>query len=568
MKTVRGLQNKSLKGVIMKNILLLFAATLVIYSVVFTQVPQKISYQGLLTTSSGTPVQDGSYNLKFEIFNLPVGGTLRHSETQTGVQVQKGTFSVFMNPSPTIFSESLCVEVTILAGPGFSSPLTFSPRSELSSAPYSLAPWTISGNNIYYNSGYVGIGTTSPSDQLEVSGAIRANQFRGPLFVNGGNITFAADGGDHIFTTAVTERMRVTVGGKVGIGTSSPSEQLEITGNLRLPTTTATTGIIMAGPATFLHGYGSYNTFLGENSGNLTMSGSGNVATGTVALHNNSTGNYNTAYGYHALENNTTGYENTAIGMGALMSNRSGIRNTVIGSEGMYGHKSGDGNTAIGDYALGGGSDSGSHNVAIGLNVLLFNESGKENTAGGTLALMMNYTGNYNTTFGYQSLYGNLYGSYNSTFGYKADVASPTLVNATAIGSGAIVNASNKVRIGNTTVTVIEGQVAWSYPSDVRLKKEITDSDLGLEFISKLRPVSFKMKNATDDNLNYGFIAQEVEVVLDGKPTNIVITDNGPEKMKTMRYTELIAPLVKAFQEQQKVIERMQQEIEELKNRK
>ena len=72
------------------------------------------------------------------------------------------------------------------------------------------------------SSGYVGVGTADPWDKLHVAGTIRADQFRGPLVVNGGNITYAADGGDHIFSTAVQERMRVTVGGNVGIGTATP----------------------------------------------------------------------------------------------------------------------------------------------------------------------------------------------------------------------------------------------------------------------------------------------------------------------------------------------------------
>ena len=45
------------------------------------------------------------------------------------------------------------------------------------------------------------------------------------------------------------------------------------------------------------------------------------------------------------------------------------------------------------------------------------------------------------------------------------------LNNATAIGANAIVNASNKVRLGNASVTVIEGQVAFTFPSD-KTKKE------------------------------------------------------------------------------------------------
>ncbi len=97
----------------------------------------------------------------------------------------------------------------------------------------SIGLWTASGENVSRGTGYVGIGTTSPADKLHVSGAIRADQFRGPLVVNGGNLTYAADGGDHIFTTGTLERMRVTVGGNIGIGTPSPTTKLDVAGAVK-----------------------------------------------------------------------------------------------------------------------------------------------------------------------------------------------------------------------------------------------------------------------------------------------------------------------------------------------
>ncbi|MDI6766753.1 MAG: hypothetical protein QME52_08030, partial [Bacteroidota bacterium] len=131
----------------MKNLIFILAVlVLVLPLIVYSQVPNKISYQGLLTTSSGTPVLDGSYNLKFDIYNLPGGGSLKHTETQIGIPVSKGTFSVLLRPTSTIFAESLFVEVTALAGPISGLPLTFSPRSELTSAPYSLSSWNLTGN--------------------------------------------------------------------------------------------------------------------------------------------------------------------------------------------------------------------------------------------------------------------------------------------------------------------------------------------------------------------------------------------------------------------------------------
>ena len=53
--------------------------------------------------------------------------------------------------------------------------------------------------------------------------------------------------------------------------------------------------------------------------------------------------------------------------------------------------------------------------------------------------------------------------SFDTAIGFQADVSAGNLTNATAIGNGAIVNASNKVRLVNTAVTVIsrvaEGEV-------------------------------------------------------------------------------------------------------------
>ena len=60
------------------------------------------------------------------------------------------------------------------------------------------------------------------------------------------------------------------------------------------------------------------------------------------------------------------------------------------------------------------------------------------------------------------------------------------LNNATAIGFGTIVNASNKIRLGNTFVTVIERQMAFTASSDKTQKENFQPVD-GEEVLGKIR---------------------------------------------------------------------------------
>ena len=131
--------------------------------------------------------------------------------------------------------------------------------------------------------------------------------------------------------------------------------------------------------------------------------------------------------------------------------------------------------------------------------------------------------------------------------------------------------------------------------SDLRLKNSVQDSILGLDFIEKLRPVSYKWNQGSvtiippvigeDGKIvegseqepirnpgkrpRYGFIAQEVKEVIDdlGVDFGGWIKDDmsDPDSYQSLRYTEFIAPAVKAIQELSAKVKQLEAEISALK---
>jgi hypothetical protein len=257
---------------------------------------------------------------------------------------------------------------------------------------------------------------------------------------------------------------------------------------------TQTAGNILKGGAPFLHNFGPGNTFLGSNAGNLTMSGYSNTATGMQALSSNTTGFANTASGVFALFNNTIGYSNTASGGDALSSNTTGNNNTASGLAALFRNTTGGNNTASGGSAL------------------YSNTAGWYNTASGRSALAGNTTGNSNTASGSDALAHNTTGYGNTALGSGADVSVGNLINATAIGSGALVDASNKIRLGNGAVTVIQGQVAFTFTSDKTTKENFKPVD-GEEALGRIRGLNLTSWNYIGHDpkqlRHYGPMAQD-----------------------------------------------------------
>jgi hypothetical protein len=385
---------------------------------------------------------------------------------------------------------------------------------------------------------------------------------------------------------------------------------------------------------------GNSNTAIGVSSLFYNTIGSFNTAVGSESLQSNFTGTYNTALGFRALFNNNAG-ANTAIGATAMQFNVSGINNTATGFESLKANVEGNNNTSIGyrtlasniignnntaagfqslvNNSIGGtnaafgtstlySNTTGSSNTAVGGHALSSNTRGLSNTAIGEQALYLNTSefGNYNTAVGVQSLHATPASQFNTAIGYFAanlvnmgynntyigansDATVANLFNSVAIGESSRCTASNQVRLGNTSTSSIGGQANWTALSDGRFKKNIKEDVKGIDFIMKLRPVTYQLdisgmnKKLNIDRKNdetakrsindkekifyTGFVAQEVEQAAKNagydfsgvdKPTN-------ENDFYGLRYSEFVVPLVKAVQEQQAIISALQKQNEELK---
>ncbi len=300
--------------------------------------------------------------------------------------------------------------------------------------------------------------------------------------------------------------------------------------------------------------------------------GFSNVALGKNTLKENGTGNSNTAIGANVLQKNKGGYDNTAVGSDVLKENTEGDCNTAVGSNALENNTEGSDNTGVGVRTLS-ANTTGKQNAAFGHNAMQSNTTGEGNTAVGTYALLGNTTGTHNTAVGFLALYESV--NYN---------------NCSGLGYGSEVTGSNQVQLGDSSVTVY-AQKAVVTRSDARDKIDIEDSPLGLNFILKLRPCKYRMNSreayfepgqkrdfsATNDGSkagkrpHYGLIAQEVKEAMNELNVDFAgyldSKVDGGEDVLSLGYTEFIAPMIKAIQEQQNMIEALQKQVDVLKQK-
>lgn len=382
----------------------------------------------------------------------------------------------------------------------------------------------------------VGIGTTTPAFPLSFAPTLgdkislwsnSTNSYgfgiQGSLLQIHTDISAADIAFGYGSSAPFTEIMRIKGSGNVGIGITNPVFKLDVAnGSIN------TDAEYRIGGVTVLTTPGTGNLFVGKYSGEINT-GIYNSFFGQEAGNANTAGQYNSFFGQASGYSNISGYANSFYGLGSGLSNMSGFHNSFFGEA-----------------------------------------AGNDNTEGSN-----------NSFFGRGSGINNSTGSGNSGLGEQAYYFDAALENTSCIGflSGGVVNESDRIEIGNSSVSVIAGHVGFSTFSDERIKKNVNEDVPGLAFITKLRPVTYNLdihkenemlssgskKEESNWDTKYdiekikmtGFLAQEVEQAAKDSEYDFsgVQKPDNPDELYSLRYSDFVMPLVKAVQEQQKMID-------------
>ena len=279
---------------------MLLALLAVMFAAGRADVPEYLSYQGVLADGSGTALPDGSYNVTFRLYTGEAGGSPIWEEAHV-LTVTKGIFNARLGSTVTL--GALDFDLPYYLGISVEGEAELASRVQLTGAAYAMNARMVKGSAATANripaSGFVGIGTTTPGYPLTIT-----SDHPVPLYVNGGADTWAGiyinalqSGGNPMFGycrqgllkayTAVNTgdtwylyvngdyRIQVTPSGNVGIG-AAPLEKLHVGGGLRIGNTSASAAGTLRWTGSDFEGHD------GSTWKSLTSTGGGGLPAGTA----------------------------------------------------------------------------------------------------------------------------------------------------------------------------------------------------------------------------------------------------------------------------------------------
>jgi hypothetical protein len=492
------------------TLIALFAFALLVISLTLTAqaAPNyEINYQGKLTASTSATVADGTYQMEFNLYTQPSGGSPIWTETLSGaneVSVTNGLFSVMLGSTSPLtsvnFNQTLYLGVTIEGDSEMSPrkvlgtvPAAFEAknantvggvastsflRSDQADTATSLLTFT---GGIIVNSASSTITRlstlTATTTNLVVNGE-RFTDLTGTGLINTGNaltVNTAYLNTLYASTSAFntcSELAAILSGNTTGTcGSFVLSASPTFTGTIQAAAATLSSTLTLSGTAANIALGSNYLSGDGGDEG-VFVDGSGNVGIGTSTPNQKMTVDgainiSNSAYGY-MLHNQRLLYASSTSGLlvgglGAGSSLRStttaDVGNTIFGHQALSSATSSRYITAIGYRALASNSWSpidgydigGDANTAVGYEALTSNTIGHSNVALGAGALAQNTRGDFNTALGTWALSANTIGEGNVAIGLYT-LAANNGDNNTGIGREVL--SSNTTGVDNVGIGI------------------------------------------------------------------------------------------------------------------
>lgn len=207
------------------------------------------------------------------------------------------------------------------------------------------------------------------------------------------------------------------------------------------------------------------------------------------------------------------------------------------------------------------------YNIAIGSNIL----TGANQAAAATIE--------NNVILGRSAVTNSGSGttSNNIAIGYNAG-------NSTS-PSGNLIGSSNKIVLGNNSITNAYIRVSWTVTSDERDKADKTNFNLGLDQINQINPIAFKWDMRSDyyefdehgevtekptpdgthkkEQEYLGFSAQELKTIFDaaGAPAKTIVDDSDAENLK-LKESALLPVMVNAIKQLSAKCDSLQAQID------
>ena len=285
------------------------------------------------------------------------------------------------------------------------------------------------------------------------------------------------------FTTAEKNKL-ASLGGSLDLSLFAPLLSPSLSGIPTAPTASSNTNTTQIATTAFVNTTVA-NKFV-DLATNQTIAGtktfnSDLIANGLIIGKGKGQNNYNTVFGAGALNSsNANGTRNTAIGYLALTqyAGTTFDNNTGVGYFNMIGLTTGYGNTSIGAETMF-NVGTASNNTGIG-NQSLINAAGDNNVGVGARSGDGLTTGTNNTFVGTQA---------------RTTSAGATIINATALGYGAVVTENNTIQLGNLGVTNVRTSGLYTgsgfkTPTGTSSQYLMADGSVSSSTLSNYLPIS------------------------------------------------------------------------------